>query len=67
MGHVPFIDASGVHAIKEVHKECGVRKIRLVLVETQAAVLGTMEKMGVLEKIGKKNIYDSMSEAVKSI
>ena len=67
MGHVPFIDASGVHAIKEVHKECGVRKIRLVLVETQAAVLGNMDKMGVLEKMGKANIFDSMADAVRSI
>ena len=67
MGHVPFIDASGVHAIKEVHKECGVRKIRLVLVETQAAVLGNMDKMGVLEKMGKANTFDSMADAVRSI
>ena len=67
MGHVPFIDASGIHAIKEVQKECTLRKIRLMLVETPASVLGNMEKLGLLEKIGKENIYESMSEALQAI
>jgi SulP family sulfate permease len=67
MAHVPFIDASGIHAIKEVHKECTMRKIRLVLIETQPAVLSNMEKMDLLEKIGKENVYASMSEAVQNI
>lgn len=67
MGKVPFIDASGIHAIKEVHKGCYVMKIRLMLADIQPAVLITMQNMELLEKIGKENVYLSFSEALRSL
>ena len=67
MEHVPFIDASGVHAIKEVYKECSMRKIKLILADIQPAVRANMEKMDLIEKIGPENVFDSMTEAIKSI
>jgi len=67
MGHVPFIDASGIHAMKEVYKECTGRKIRLILADIQPLVQANMEKMGLLDSIGRENIFATMSEAIQSL
>jgi len=67
MGHVPFIDASGIHAMKEVYKECTGGKIRLILADIQPLVQANMEKMGLLDSIGRQNIFASMSEAIQSL
>jgi SulP family sulfate permease len=65
MGKVPFIDASGVHAIAEVHRQCTEMKTRLILTGIQPGVLDNMKQLGLVETIGCDNIYNSVEEALK--
>lgn len=52
MRHVPVLDATGVHAIREFHRRCKNENTRLVLTELQAEPLALLSKFGLAELIG---------------
>jgi len=66
MRHVPVIDASGVRALKEMHKEFRHRGTKLVLSEvTSPGVLKALKDARLLFAIGKANVTDSFEAALK--
>lgn len=62
MGRVPFVDATGLLTIGEVIDECKSRNTRLILVELRPNVHRKLEKAGVLDKLGRQNVAQSMEE-----
>lgn len=66
MRHVPVIDASGIRALKEIHKDFRHRGTRLVLSEVTApGVLSAIKDARLLFAIGKANVTESFEAALK--
>jgi SulP family sulfate permease len=66
MRHVPVIDATGVRALKEVHKDLRHRGTKLILSEvTNPDVLSALKDARLLFAIGKANVTSSFEDAVK--
>ncbi|MGE5195944.1 MAG: SulP family inorganic anion transporter [Anaerolineae bacterium] len=65
MRKVPFLDASGLAALKEFYHKCQKEGSLLILsgIRSEPAVL--LKKYGLEELIGKKNIYPHIDAALK--
>ncbi len=66
MRQVGFIDASGVHALREFLTRCHKGNIRFYLSECSPAVEKTLHKMGFVRLLGKHNIFPHFSIALES-
>jgi SulP family sulfate permease len=66
MRHVPAIDSTGLHALEEFHTKCSRSGTRLILSGLQPAVHTTMQKIGLAQKIGEKNLCTTINEAIQS-
>lgn len=65
MGKVPIIDATGIRALKEVHRESAHKGIRLILSEvTNEKVLNELKAARLLFSIGKSNITTTLEQAL---
>lgn len=64
MRNVPFIDATGVRNFKEILKEFEKKKVRVLISGIKLEVLLELEKVGVIDVLGKEFICDSFSEAI---
>jgi SulP family sulfate permease len=65
MRYVPIIDATGIHTLKEVHKESKQKGTKLILSEVHSAqVLSELKTARLLFAIGKANITDSFESAL---
>ncbi len=64
MRHVLSVDATGLHAIKELHEKCRHSGTHLVLsgVHSQPAI--ALAQVGLDELIGRENVCGSINEAV---
>jgi len=60
MQNVPVIDASGLQAFEELVKNCERNHTRLVLCEVRANIMEKMERSGIIQKIGEKNIIKNI-------
>ncbi|WP_127127634.1 SulP family inorganic anion transporter [Pseudoflavitalea rhizosphaerae] len=66
MGNIPVIDATGINAIKEVHKEISKQGVKLILSEvTHEQVLNELKRSRLLFAIGKANVTKSFEAALK--
>lgn len=66
MRHVPIIDASGIRALKEIHKEFRHGGTKLILSEvTNPGVVKALKDARLLFAIGKANVTESFEEAMK--
>ena len=66
MRHVPVIDASGIRALKEMHKEFRHRGTKLILSEVTApGVVKALKDARLLFAIGKANVTESFEDALK--
>lgn len=66
MRNVPIIDATGIHILLEVEKECRSEGTRLILAEiTDEKVLEEFQKSRLLFRIGKANVVPTMEEAIE--
>jgi SulP family sulfate permease len=63
--HVPVIDATGLHALSEFHKERRGRGTHLVLSGVQALVRRTLEKWHGRAVIGRENIVRDIDQALQ--
>ncbi len=66
MRFVPIIDATALHALETVYRETKKQNIRFVLSEIQPDVMQEIEKFGLLDHIGKQNVYSSVEDALNS-
>lgn len=64
LGHVPFMDATGLEALEETVTSLQRRGIRVVLVEANERVLAKLQKMGLINKLGSSNFSHSLAEAL---
>jgi SulP family sulfate permease len=64
MSHVPIIDATGLHTLKDVFYMCTADKIQLILAEVQPDVLEDLKKSRLLFKIGKRYVTQDMAIAL---
>lgn len=65
MKQVHIIDASGAHLIEDILKECQSQNGKLILTGVSEKVMQVMNKVGLVEKIGRENIVEDTTQAVK--
>jgi SulP family sulfate permease len=65
MRKVPSIDATGEHALEEFCTRCRRNGTQLILSGVQPIPFRTLDKMGFVEHIGRENITDHISKALK--
>ncbi len=65
MRHVPIIDATGMHTIKDVLHMCRHDKIQLIISGIQPAVLEELTRSRLLFQIGKRYVTDDLGTALK--
>jgi sulfate permease, SulP family len=64
MGNVPFVDATGMSAIEEMIADFQRHGATVLLVELRANVRYKLERSGVIEKVGRENVIDTLDEAL---
>ncbi|PRY99961.1 SulP family sulfate permease [Marinilabilia salmonicolor] len=64
MRHVPFIDSTGVHNLKEAIRNIQKRNTRVMLSGIKPEVGKVLVKGGVLELIGEKSVFLNFGEAL---
>ena len=62
MGRVPFMDATGLQAMKELVADFQRHGTRVVLCGIRPNVLAKLERSGLVETIGRANIIDNLAE-----
>jgi SulP family sulfate permease len=63
MGHVPFVDATGLLSIEAIISDFRRHGTVVVLAELRPNVRYKLERAGVLEHLGAENLADSLAEA----
>jgi SulP family sulfate permease len=62
LGLVPFIDATGIQALRSLLETCKHHKTRLVFSEVRPNVLRKLKLAGILEQLGHGNILKQVNE-----
>lgn len=64
LGHVPFMDITGLEAFKEAIEDLQKRHITVLLSEANERVYHKLERIGILDKIGPVNYFQDFTSAV---
>jgi SulP family sulfate permease len=64
MRHVPAIDATGLHVLREFHIRCRRSGTQLVLSGVHAQPLVAMQRSGLWDQIGDQNIFGNIDDAL---
>lgn len=64
MRHVPFIDATGMYALKEFQEKCVAKGTVLVLSGVQPPLLKDLKRFGFVGRVGEENIFDHIDQAL---
>lgn len=64
MRGVPVIDLSGIQGLIELIEDLQERGVQVMITSAQAKVLQEMERGGILELIGRENIFESAEYAI---
>jgi SulP family sulfate permease len=67
MRHVPFIDATGIKNFKELITMMKAKKVDIILSGVRKDVKNDLNKAGIIELLGKENIFSSFEEAVNAV
>ncbi len=67
MPGVLHLDASGLHVLEKIHRECGERKIRFLIAGIHAQPLFTAEKSGFLNRLGAQNVHPDLRTALQAL
>lgn len=62
--HVPVIDASGMHALKEFYLRCQKSQIQLLLAGLHGRPEQELRKIGLVQLIGEENIFSNINNAL---
>jgi len=62
MGRVPFVDATGIQALRELIDDFQRGKAQVILCEIRGNVRGKLEKGGVIDKVGTTNVYPRLAD-----
>ncbi len=65
MRNTIYLDAGGIRALEQCKQACDRKKITIIIsgIHTQPYML--MEKMGMCDALGKENIFDNITDALK--
>lgn len=58
--HVPFIDATGLQVLEEAVEDLQRRGVRVMLAEVNGRVYRKLGRIGLVDKLGRKNIAQSL-------
>jgi len=61
---VPFIDSTGMHALKNFYHRCQGSHIRLIITGLHVQPLNEMVKSNLYELIGEENVFSNMKDAL---
>lgn len=64
MRNVPAIDSTGMHVLKQVHRQAQSRGTQMVLSGVHTQPLFAMEKAGMLTLFGEENIFGNIDDAL---
>lgn len=67
MKDVIHMDASGLHMLRQIHRECRSRGIRFMIAGIHAQPLTVLDTANQIEDIGDQNLKESVASAVASI
>ncbi|MEP7219434.1 MAG: STAS domain-containing protein, partial [Bacteroidota bacterium] len=64
MREVPAIDATGIHVLEQVYRNCTKQNVILIIAEIHAQPLIALDHSGLLKEIGEKNLHDNIDDAL---
>ncbi len=64
MRHVPYMDASGIHTLEELHKRCKHHGVALLISDIHTQPFMIAHKSGLVETIGQKNFAGSIDDCL---
>ncbi|NLC27587.1 MAG: sodium-independent anion transporter, partial [Campylobacteraceae bacterium] len=64
MRHVPFVDATGMYALKEFYEKCHSKGTLLVLSGVQPALMKDLKRFGFVAMVGEENVFSHIDEAL---
>lgn len=67
LGHVPFIDATGLQAMETVVLSLHERGVRVIVSEPNPRVYGKLRKMGLVDKLGADDVVPTFAQALARI
>lgn len=65
MRSVSALDATAMHNLEQLHKECTRRNIRMIFSHVNEQPMSAMEKDGFVEKVGAENFCAHIDDALK--
>ncbi len=65
MRSVSALDATAMHNLEQLHKECTRRNIRMIFSHVNEQPMSVMEKDGFVEKVGAENFCAHIDDALK--
>jgi SulP family sulfate permease len=67
LGHVPFMDATGVAALAEIVQRFQRRHIRVLLCGLHADLRGVIDTAGISRQVGEQNICENMAQVAAAV
>jgi len=64
MRNVPFMDATGMYALKEFEQKCRAKGTVLLLSGVSPTLMRDLERFGFFKRVKKENIYDNIDAAL---
>ncbi len=64
MRQVPAIDATGIHALREVAEKCRAEGTRVILSDVHARPMAALARTDLLERLGEENLVGHIDEAL---
>jgi len=64
---VPFIDITGLQTLEEVISDLKRRRVRVMLTGANERVLGKLDKAGVLDLVGRENVFERLPPALAAL
>ncbi len=64
---VPFIDITGLQTLEEVIDDLHRRRVRVMLTGANERVRGKLEKAGILDKVGRENMFERLPLALAAL
>lgn len=65
MRNVPAIDATGIHALQDIHKKLSAKGSTLILADIHSQPYIASENAGLLAALGEANIHGNLSGAIE--
>ncbi len=64
LGWVPFIDETGLQTLEEVVNDLRRRGVTVMLSGANARVRSKLERAGLIELVGRSNVFDDLADAI---